>query len=57
MAPAVGAAIFRTGPLAWDGAVSFWLRNGSLSRCSCVVMFFVLRAALHRQAVEEGIAR
>jgi hypothetical protein len=55
MAPAVGAAIFRTGPLAWDGVVSFWLRNGAFA-LFVVVMFFVLRAALHRQAVEDGVA-
>ncbi len=55
IAPAVGAAIFRTGPLAWDGAVSFWLRNGAFA-AFVIVMFFVLRAALHRQAVDEGIA-
>jgi hypothetical protein len=55
MAPAAGAAIFRTGPLAWDGVVSFWLRNGAFA-LFVVVMFFVLRGALHRQAVEEGVA-
>jgi hypothetical protein len=54
MAPAAGAAIFRTGPLAWDGVVSFWLRNGGFA-LFVVVMFFVLRAALHRQAVEEAV--
>jgi hypothetical protein len=54
MAPAAGAAIFRTGPLAWDGAVSFWLRNGAFA-LFVVVMFFELRAALHRQALEEGV--
>ena len=54
MAPAAGAAVFRTGALAWDGAVSFWLRNGAFA-LFVVVMFFVLRAALHRQAVEEGV--
>ena len=35
--------IFRTGPLAWDGVVSFWLRNGAFA-LFVVVMFFVLRA-------------
>lgn len=55
MAPAVGAAIFRTGPLAWDGAVSFWLRNASFA-LFVAVMFFVLRGALKRQAAEEGVA-
>jgi hypothetical protein len=55
MAPAVGAAIVRTGPLAWDGAISFWLRNGTLG-LFIVVMFFVLRAAVNRQAVDQGVA-
>jgi hypothetical protein len=55
MAPAAGAAIFRTGPLAWDGLVSFWLRNGAFA-LFVIVMFFVLRAVLHRQAVDEGVA-
>ena len=55
MAPAAGAAVFRTGALAWDGAVSFWLRNGAFA-LFVVVMFFVLRAVLHRQAIEEGVA-
>lgn len=56
MAPAAAAAVFRTGPLAWDGAISFWLRGGAFA-AFIVVMFFVLRAALHRQAVEDGVAR
>ncbi len=56
MAPAAAAAVFRTGPLAWDGAISFWLRIGAFV-LFIVVMSFVLRSALHRQAVEEGIAR
>ncbi len=56
MAPAAAAAVFRTGPLAWDGAISFWLRIGAFV-LFLVVMSFVLRSALHRQAVEEGIAR
>src|ERR1700736_5705722 len=56
IAPAVGASIFRAGPLAWDGLVSFWLRNGAFA-LFVVVMFFVLRAVLQRQAVEEGVAQ
>lgn len=35
--------------------MSFWLRNGAFA-LFVVVMFFVLRAALQRQAVEEGVA-
>jgi hypothetical protein len=53
MAPAVGAAIFTTGPLAWNGLVSFYFRNGAYA-LFVVVMFFVLRGALRRQAVEDG---
>ncbi len=56
IAPATLAAVFKTGPLAWDGAVSFWLRNGAYA-VFVIVMFVVLRSVLHRQAVEEGVAR
>jgi hypothetical protein len=56
MAPAVGAAVFESGPLAWNGVVSFWLRNGAFA-LFVLVMFVVLRKVLHRQAVEEGVAR
>src|SRR6478609_6277822 len=48
MAPAVCAAIVQTGPLAWNGAISFWLRNGAFA-LFVFVMFFVLRNALQRQ--------
>ncbi len=54
MVPAAGAAVFRTGPLAWDGLLSFWLRNGAFA-AFVLVMFFVLRVALHRQAVADGV--
>jgi hypothetical protein len=56
MAPAVGAAVFTTGPLAWNGVISFWLRNGAFT-LFVIVMFFVLRNVLHRQAIDEGVAR
>ncbi len=55
MAPAAAAAVVRTGPLAWNGAISFWLRGGALV-VFVAVMFFVLRAALQKQAIEEGVA-
>ncbi|MFB4306232.1 hypothetical protein [Actinomadura sp. GTD37] len=54
MAPSAGAAVFRHGPLAWDGLVSFWLRNGAFA-LFVAVMFFVLRTALRRQARQEGV--
>lgn len=56
MVPAAGAAVFQTGPLAWDGLVSFWIRNGAFA-LFVVVMFFVLRRAVLRQAHEEGVLR
>lgn len=53
-APAVGAAVFTSGPLAWNGGVSFWLRNGALV-LFVAVMFVVVRDAIRRQAVREGV--
>jgi hypothetical protein len=52
MTPAACAAVVRTGPLAWNGLVSFWLRVGAFT-LDVVVMFFVLRTALRQQAAEE----
>lgn len=54
MVPAAGAAVFDTGPLAWDGFLSFWARNGAFA-VFVVVMFFVLRTAIRRQALVEGV--
>ena len=54
MAPAAAAAVFQTGPLAWDGVWSFWVRNGAYV-VFVVVMFFVLRKAVYRQAVDDGV--
>lgn len=55
MAPAAAAAVAHAGPLAWNGAVSFWLRIAALA-AFVTVMYFVLRNTLHRQAIDEGIA-
>ena len=51
LVPAACAAVVTSGPLAWDGLVSFWLKLGAFS-AYLVVMFFAVRAALHRQAAE-----
>jgi hypothetical protein len=48
--------VFRTGPLAWNGVLSFWLRNGAFA-LFILVMFFVLRAAVMRQAQQDGVAK
>ena len=52
MAPAALASVVRTGPFAWDGLVSFWLKIGAFG-VYLIVMFFVLRRAINRQALEE----
>jgi hypothetical protein len=54
MAPAACAAVFQTGPLAWDGLWSFWVRNVAYA-VFLVVMFFVLRNTIRRQAIEDGV--
>ncbi|MCX2929225.1 hypothetical protein ORI20_02980 [Mycobacterium sp. CVI_P3] len=54
MVPAAGAAVFQTGPLAWDGLWSFWVRNVAYV-VFVIVMFFVLRRAVYRQAVDDGV--
>lgn len=52
LAPAACAAVVRTGPLAWDGVVSYWLKISAFG-VFLVVMFFVLRAAINQQARDE----
>lgn len=52
IAPSACAAVFRSGPLAWNGLVSFWLRIAAYGTF-LIVMFFVLRAAIRRETSEE----
>jgi hypothetical protein len=54
MTPSACAVIFKSGPLAWDGAISFWLRIVAFA-LYIVVMFFVVRAAIRRQAAEQVV--
>ncbi|MGE2837019.1 hypothetical protein [Mycobacterium sp. SMC-4] len=54
MIPAAGAAVMQSGPLAWDGLLAFWLRNGAFA-AFVVVMFVVLRKVLRQQAVQDGV--
>lgn len=56
MAPSAFSTVFTEGPLAWDGFISFWVRNGAFA-LFVIVMFFVLRKALYRQGVDEGVAQ
>ncbi|HET6735695.1 hypothetical protein [Mycobacterium sp.] len=53
LTPAAGAAVFTTGPLAWNGSISFWMRLIALG-IYIAVMFFVARSAITRQAEEEA---
>ncbi|WP_405137777.1 hypothetical protein [Nocardia sp. NBC_01388] len=55
MAPSAAAAVVHDGPLAWNGLVSFWLRNGAMA-AFVVVMFFVLRSCYKQQAWEHEAA-
>ncbi|OBI40726.1 hypothetical protein A5707_08490 [Mycobacterium kyorinense] len=55
MTPAAGAAVFRSGPLAWDGVVSFWVRIGAFA-VNVAVMFVVVRRAIKQQADDGATA-
>ncbi len=54
MAPSALSVAFDCGPFAWNGVISFWLRNIAFGTF-VVVMLFVLRKTVHRQAVDEGL--
>jgi hypothetical protein len=54
MMPSACAALVRTGPLAWDGVVSFWLRNAAFA-LFVAVMFVVARTAIKREAAEQQV--
>jgi hypothetical protein len=55
MAPAAFSVTVTAGPFAWDGVVSFWLRNIAFG-AFLAVMLVATWKAVHRQAVEEGLA-
>ncbi|MCX5044176.1 hypothetical protein OG921_13475 [Aldersonia sp. NBC_00410] len=52
LVPSAGAALVTSGPFAWDGAISFWLRIVVYS-VFLVVLIVVAWAAVKRQAAEE----
>jgi hypothetical protein len=55
IAPAAVAATVRTGPFAWNGVISFWLKIGTYS-VFVAVMFFALLRAINRQAADVELA-
>ncbi len=52
--PSAFAILFKTGPLAWDGFLSFDLRLFTYA-VYVAVMFFVLLRVIHRQVETEGV--
>jgi hypothetical protein len=55
MGPGAFAIVRKTGPLAWNGVLSFGVRLASFG-VYLAVMFFVARAAIKQQAFEEDQA-
>lgn len=53
-APSALSVLFDSGPLAWDGVISFWTRTIGLS-AYLVVLLIVTARAVRRQAVTEGL--
>ncbi len=56
VAPAATSVAFDSGPLAWDGLISFWVKNIAYG-VLLVALLVTLRTAVHRQAAEEGLTR
>lgn len=52
VAPAVLSSMHLTGPFAWDGFWSFWVRTGAITLWG-IVMFFVCWGAVTRQKREQ----
>ncbi len=54
MAPSALSVVFDSGPLAWNGVVSFWLRNVAFL-VFVVVMLVMCRRAIRKQAIDEDL--
>lgn len=48
LVPAAFTSLFQTGPLAWDGALAFWLKNAAIA-VWIIGMFVALAGAIHRR--------
>jgi hypothetical protein len=55
LAPAAFTALSFTGPLAWDGLLSFWVKNIAIA-VWIIVMGIVLGQTIRRQRAEELVA-
>lgn len=56
MAPAAFSMTVMTGPFAWNGVISFWVRNVAYGGF-LIVMMIVTWRAVHRQAESEGLTK
>jgi len=56
LVPATFSAVSLTGPIAWDGIASFWVKNGALITW-LIVMTVVLGTTLYAQRREEAWVR
>jgi hypothetical protein len=55
LAPAAFTALSFSGPIAWDGVLSFWVKNIAIA-VWIVVMGLVLAQTIRRQRAEERVA-
>jgi hypothetical protein len=55
LVPAAFAAMFMDGPFAWDGILSFWVKNAAIALWM-VVMGYALGQAIYRRRREQGAA-
>ena len=55
LVPACFVGLAMEGPIAWDGALTFWVRNAAVG-VWIAVMGVVLGQAIHRQRREEEAA-
>jgi hypothetical protein len=55
LAPAAFTGLAMDGPIAWDGLLTFWVKNGSIALW-IVVMGVVLGLAIRRQRAEYEVA-
>jgi hypothetical protein len=55
LAPAAFTALASTGPLAWDGVLSFWVKNVAVA-VWIVVMGFVLGQTIRQHRAQDRVA-
>jgi hypothetical protein len=53
--PATFSAVSTSGPIAWNGIASFWLKNGAVATWF-VVMTSVMGTTLYAQRREQAVA-